>query len=86
MKLNFIRADNGYLGFKDYKVPRQNLLQRYITVNRDGSFTQASNNAIKFGYGSMLYLRVYLAMTFSFTAIMSSSYAYHIVKDNITKD
>jgi hypothetical protein len=26
MKLGFVRADNGYLGLNNYKVPRYNLL------------------------------------------------------------
>lgn len=72
MKLGFVRADNGYLGLNNYKVPRYNLLQRYIEVKRDGSYIIGSKDAIKFGYGSMLNLRVNLVNAFAYTALVSN--------------
>jgi acyl-CoA oxidase len=71
-----LRADNGYLGLKGIKVPRDYLLQRYITVNRDGTYKEASKDAVKFGYGSMLNLRVILANSFIYIGITTTNLAY----------
>lgn len=84
MKLNFLRPDNGYLGLKNYKVNRDHLLQRYITVNRDGSIVEQSKDALKFGYGSMLNLRVALTNNFAFTGILGTTLAYANVRSGAT--
>lgn len=83
-KLGFLRADNGYLGLKNYKVPRSYLLQRYIKVERDGTFIEASKDAIKFGYGSMLNLRVFLSNSFAYHGLASTSLAYEF-SGNLSK-
>lgn len=51
-------------------------MQRYVTVNKDGSFKEATKDAIKFGYGSMLNLRVFLANSFIYQGLSSTNLAY----------
>ena len=31
--------DNGYLAFKDFKIPRESLLMRYSKLDKDGKFS-----------------------------------------------
>ncbi len=35
-KYGFVTKDNGYLGLKDVRIPRKNMLRRYISVSKDG--------------------------------------------------
>lgn len=50
------------MNLKNVKVPVKNLLMRYIHVSEDGIYTPPKDkNAIKYGYGSMLNLRIILA-------------------------
>jgi acyl-CoA oxidase len=37
-KLGYNTVDNGYLEFDQYRVPRNSLLQRFVTVTREGEF------------------------------------------------
>lgn len=45
-------------------------------MKRDGSFLIGSKDAIKFGYGSMLNLRVNLVNAFAYTALVSNVIAF----------
>lgn len=53
-------------------------------MERDGSFIEATKDAIKFGYGSMLNLRVYLSNGFAYSALVTSSLAYEF-QGNLSK-
>lgn len=44
-------------------------------MERDGTFIEATKDAIKFGYGSMLSLRVYLSNSFSYHAMVTTCLA-----------
>lgn len=60
-KLGFLGVDNGFMNLSNVRVPVENFLMRYSTVSKDGVFTPPKDkNAVKYGYGSMLNLRVYL--------------------------
>lgn len=60
-KLGFLGVDNGYMKLTNVRVPVSNFLARYSSVSPDGKFTPPKDkNAVKFGYGSMLNLRVVL--------------------------
>jgi alkylation response protein AidB-like acyl-CoA dehydrogenase len=37
-KLGYNSVDNGYLKFDQYRVPRESLLQRFVTLTREGEF------------------------------------------------
>lgn len=71
-KLGFIRIDNGYLSFKKVEVPRRAMLMKYVTVSADGVVNGLENKqAIKYGYGSMLNLRVILVYNFAMAFILT---------------
>lgn len=80
-KTNFIylkgfgNVDNGYLLLKEYKVPRDNMLMRYCSVDKQGNIQKASSVATKLGYGSMLNLRVSLVSSFAWGALLSTTLA-----------
>ena len=58
--------DNGSLVFSNKEVPRKAMLMRYIQVKPDGTVLGLENtSAIKYGYGSMLNLRVQLTFGFA---------------------
>ena len=64
-KIGFLRRDNGYLHMKNMQIPRINMLMRYIEVTEDGEVKDLANKAaIKYGYGSMLNLRIILTTNF----------------------
>ncbi|CAD8111564.1 unnamed protein product [Paramecium primaurelia] len=79
-KLGFLRADNGYLGLKNVRIDRNNMLMRYTKVDENGQVTTSSKNAIKYGYGSMLNLRVSLVNVFSIFGLFTNNLAYYQVK------
>jgi nitrogen fixation/metabolism regulation signal transduction histidine kinase len=65
-KLGLDVIDNGSVIFRNKVIPRDGLLMRYVTVNPDGTVLGLENvSAIKYGYGSMLNLRVQLTFGFS---------------------
>lgn len=47
--------DNGYLIFKDFKIPRSALLSKYTTITKDGEVSTAGDN--KMAYRVMLTMR-----------------------------
>ena len=57
-KLGFNMKDNGYLAFKDFRVPRNSLLARYVTVSRDGGFSTQGDKKIL--YSVMMLTRIYI--------------------------
>ena len=52
----FGSIDNGFVRFNHFRIPRQNMLQRYSQVSATGVFTQPKHE--KLSYGSMVTLRV----------------------------
>lgn len=38
-KLGYNTMDNGYLSFDNVKIPRTNLLSRFVEIDKEGSFT-----------------------------------------------
>ncbi|CAG4986341.1 unnamed protein product [Parnassius apollo] len=55
-KLGFQTANNGFLGFDNYRIPRTNMLMKNSQVLKDGTYVKAKNN--KLTYGTMVYIRV----------------------------
>ena len=37
-KLGFTNKDNGWLSFNNVRIPRENMLQKYVSVDREGGF------------------------------------------------
>ena len=44
--------DNGFLGFKNYRFPRFNMLMNFAQVSREGKFTRTGSELLM--YASML--------------------------------
>ncbi|CAP27866.1 Protein CBG07946 [Caenorhabditis briggsae] len=59
-KMAFNGADNGFLGFKNYRIPRENMLMRHSKVTSDGSYIKPPH--AKIGYSSMVKVRSRMAM------------------------
>ncbi|KPJ09432.1 putative peroxisomal acyl-coenzyme A oxidase 1 [Papilio machaon] len=55
-KLGFQTANNGFLGFDNYRIPRMNMLMKNSQVLKDGTYVKAKND--KLTYGTMVFVRV----------------------------
>ncbi len=38
-KFGYNQKDNGFLGFKDVRIPRENMLMKYTSVDKDGNYS-----------------------------------------------
>jgi acyl-CoA oxidase len=59
-KLGYASMDNGYMLFKNFRVPHAALLSRYTGVSIDGKYIKPKNQAIV--YGSMTFVRASIIM------------------------
>ncbi|KAF1771589.1 hypothetical protein GCK72_003416 [Caenorhabditis remanei] len=59
-KMAFNGADNGFLGFNQYKLPRDHMLMRHSRVEENGTYTKPPH--AKIGYSSMVKVRSRMAM------------------------
>ncbi|GBP29032.1 Probable peroxisomal acyl-coenzyme A oxidase 1 [Eumeta japonica] len=57
-KMGFNTADNGFLEFQNYRVPRKAMLMKNAKVLKDGTYVKPTNE--KLTYGTMVYVRVSL--------------------------
>jgi acyl-CoA oxidase len=57
-KFGFDAKDNGYMIFKNYRIPRRNLLSRYLEVDHEGNFMPKGNPKIL--YSIMMFTRLQL--------------------------
>jgi len=77
-KFGFQSKDNGYMYLKNVRIPRTNLLKRYIDVDEDGCFSMKGNPKVL--YSIMMSTRLHLiriAPIQSATCIqMATKYAY----------
>lgn len=72
-KLGLSKTDNGYLLFHDYVVPKKAMLSRYIKIDEKGNVLGLDNKQnLKYGYGSMLNLRVLLVSAFGMGILRST--------------
>lgn len=55
-KLGLNGYNNGFLGFKNVRIPRENMLMRNAQVLEDGSFVKAPLSVLT--YGTMVFVRV----------------------------
>lgn len=81
-KFGFNSEDNGFIKFTHYRIPKDNLLSRYVQVSDDGKFTSASEKAIRLGYGNMLYLRLgmFMGRSVQFSRLATIGIRYSIVR------
>lgn len=59
-KFGYSFMDNGYMLFKNFKVPHSALLAKYTQVSLDGKYIEPKNQAIV--YGSMTFIRASIIM------------------------
>ncbi|KAJ2685505.1 hypothetical protein IWW39_004227 [Coemansia spiralis] len=64
-KFGFNTMDNGFLLLNRVRVPRINLLQRYITVSPGGKVSRPANVDPKVAYGTMVYVRTQIVRNMS---------------------
>ncbi|XP_033191281.1 acyl-coenzyme A oxidase 1-like [Bombus vancouverensis nearcticus] len=57
-KLGMNGVDNGFLGFRDFRIPRENMLMKNSKVLEDGTYVKSTNDKLK--YGTMVFIRVRL--------------------------
>ncbi|CAH0592211.1 unnamed protein product [Chrysodeixis includens] len=55
-KLGFQTANNGFLGFNHYRIPRRSMLMKNAQVLKDGTYIKSKND--KLTYGTMVFVRV----------------------------
>ena len=81
-KFGFNAEDNGFVKFTHVRIPRENLLSRYVQVAEDGTFTKASDAAMKLGYGNMLYLRlaIFFGRSVQFSRLATIGIRYSVVR------
>ncbi|KAF2707736.1 hypothetical protein K504DRAFT_446846 [Pleomassaria siparia CBS 279.74] len=59
-KVGYAGMDNGYMLFKNFKIPHSALLSKYTGVSIDGKYIAPKNQAVV--YGSMTYVRASIIM------------------------
>ncbi|KAJ1726763.1 hypothetical protein LPJ61_004977 [Coemansia biformis] len=74
-KFGFNTMDNGFLMLDHVRVPRINLMQRYITVSRDGRVSRPANVDPKVAYGTMVYVRTLIVRSMSMALARATTIA-----------
>lgn len=57
-KLGMNGSNNGFLGFENYRIPRDNMLMKNSQILEDGTYIKAPSD--KLTYGTMMFVRVVL--------------------------
>lgn len=68
-KFGFNMKDNGYLGFTHFRIPRENMLMKYTSLSRDGTFKTIGNPKIL--YSVLLNTRILLLNEAYWTMVAS---------------
>ncbi|XP_049873576.1 probable peroxisomal acyl-coenzyme A oxidase 1 isoform X1 [Pectinophora gossypiella] len=58
-RMGFNTADNGFLGFDNFRVPRENMMMKHAQVLKDGTYVKVGRHE-KLTYGTMVFVRVTL--------------------------
>ncbi|CAH0690974.1 unnamed protein product [Chilo suppressalis] len=72
-KMGFQTANNGFLGFDNFRIPRKNMLMKNAQVLKDGTFVKGINE--KLTYGTMVMVRVGIVGDCSFYAALAATIA-----------
>ncbi|PVU94900.1 hypothetical protein BB561_002193 [Smittium simulii] len=62
-KMGFTTVDNGFVNFQKVRVPRFNVLQRYISISRTGIVTRPENIDPRVTYSTMVFVRAGIVNT-----------------------
>jgi acyl-CoA oxidase len=57
-KFGFLGKDNGYCIFKNVRIPRTNMLMRYVTIDKEGKLSMQGNPKVL--YSVMMFTRLQL--------------------------
>lgn len=63
-KLGFNTANNGFLKFDNFRIPRNNMLMKNAQVLKDGTYVKSKND--KLAYGTMVLVRVLIVTDLAF--------------------
>lgn len=66
-KLGYATKDNGYLAFDNVRISRENLLQRFTKVSREGVYSKHGNEKVL--YASMMVIRKMLCYLYPRAAL-----------------
>ena len=69
-KYGYVTKDNGYMYFRDFRIPRDNILKRYIVVSKEGDVERRGDP--KFAYAIMMMVRWWI-LEFSWTHLAGGS-------------
>ena len=58
-KIGYHSKDNGYMYLRNVRIPKVNLLTKYVEVSDDGDYKQVGDPRV--GYGTMMYIREAIA-------------------------
>ncbi|KAJ0182749.1 hypothetical protein K1T71_002118 [Dendrolimus kikuchii] len=64
-KMGFNTVDNGFLGFNEYRIPRDNMMMKNAQVLKDGTYVKVTRHG-KLTYGTMVFVRVMLVSEVAF--------------------
>lgn len=79
-KYGYEPKDNGFLFFKNYRIPRRHLLSRYVTLSKEGDFSTQGEPRV--AYAIMMFIRQWLLVV-SYDALAKSctiAIRYNIVR------
>ncbi|XP_070507364.1 acyl-coenzyme A oxidase 1-like [Chironomus tepperi] len=72
-KVGFQTVNNGFLGFKNVKIPYKNMLMKNSKLLEDGTFVKPKNP--KLNYGTMVIIRVHLVIEAAFRIAKATTIA-----------
>lgn len=72
-KMGFSGVNNGYLGLKNVRIPRTNMLMRHSQVKRDGTFVKSPASVLT--YFTMVYVRTMIGRNMSMFLSMAVTIA-----------
>ncbi|XP_004932403.1 probable peroxisomal acyl-coenzyme A oxidase 1 isoform X2 [Bombyx mori] len=72
-KLGFNTANNGFLGFNNFRIPRMNMLMKNAQVLKDGTYVKAKSD--KLTYGTMVFVRVLIVTDMAYELSRASTIA-----------
>ncbi|XP_075166084.1 acyl-coenzyme A oxidase 1-like [Haematobia irritans] len=72
-RMGFAGVNNGYLGLKNVRIPRLNMLMRHSQVHRDGTFVQSPVSVLT--YFTMVYVRCFIVRNVATQLSMAATIA-----------
>ncbi|CAG9796949.1 unnamed protein product [Diatraea saccharalis] len=80
-RLGFQTADNGFLVFDNFRIPRDSLMMKHAKVLKDGTYVKIARHS-KLTYGTMIFVRVLLVseMAFNLSKAVTIAVRYSAVR------